>query len=197
VVPKSLRQKMSVLLLCLLVLALLAACGAREEPASQEAPAQEQVSSEEAEVPDEEVFLEDLIFPGAEFLFEVDGIGGPMMPYRFYAVPNASTEEAADFYKERLPWFSVEADEVSEGYPRLMLAHPDPFRGLDGVDAEDLADAGSKLDGAVLGVEVDHSTAHANQGLSRLLLAIQAHGRADDIPADTTIVILEYFKNPY
>ncbi len=203
-VPKSLSQKVSVLLLCLLILALLVACGGQEEPASQETSLQEQTSSEDTEttnqkaaVPDEEVFLEDLLYPGAEFLFEVNGIGGPMMPYRFYAAPNVGTKEVADFYKERLPWFVVETDEESEGNHRLMLAHPDPLRGLGGVEPEDLADAGSKLDGALLGVEVDHSTTHANEGFSRLLMAIQSYGRADDIPADTTIIILEYFKNPY
>lgn len=192
--------RLTVLLLSLLLLAACSSPASKEpeapaEPAIQEA-AQPEAPAQAAAPSEGEVQLDDLIYPGAEFLFEIPGFGGPMVPWRFYAIPNTNTEQVAAFYSERLPWFNSEYDEVVAGHRNLMLAHPNPMAQLNNVDGEDeLIAVSSELDGTLLGVEISQSSAHAN--LNRLGIAIEAYEHADEIPADTTILVLEYFSNPY
>ena len=200
---KPLQHPLIRLTLLILSLLLLAACStpASKEPESPAEPAIQEAAQPEAPAqaaaPSEgEVQIDDLVYPDAEFLFEIPGFGGPMVPWRFYAIPNTSTEQVAAFYSERLPWFNSEYDEVVADHRHLMIAHPNPMAQLNNVDGMDeLAAISSELDGALLGVEISHSSAHAN--LNRLAIAIEAHGRADEIPGDTTILVLEYFSNPY
>ena len=200
---KSLHHPLYRLSVMLLTLLLLAGCGSpatKEVETPAEPPAQEAAPPEapaQAAAPSQgEVQLEDLIYPGAEFLFETPGFGGPMVPWRFYAIRNTGTDQVAAFYSERLPWFNSEYDEVVTGHRHLLLAHPNPMAQLNNVDSvNELAAISSELDGALLGVEISHSSAHAN--LNRLGIVIEAHERADEIPADTTILVLEYFSNPY
>jgi hypothetical protein len=135
--------------------------------------------------------MEDMIYPGAEFLFEVDGFGGPMTPWRFYAVPNVSGDELAEYYKQQLNWFVVEQDENLDGIRYLMLAHPAPMAFMD--DADNFQEISQTMGGSLLGLEVSHSDVGA--GLNRLGMAIDMHGIADQIPPNTIILILEYFQN--
>lgn len=149
-----------------------------------------------APVPQGEVWLDDMLFPGAEFLFAVDGFGGPIVPWRFYAAWNASVEEAAAYYSERLQGFNVEYDEIVDGHRQLLLAHPDPMGHLSAVEGIDELEAVSRAyDGALLGVEVSHSGAHTH--LNRLGIAINEYEMGDEIPENTTIIILEHFSNIY
>lgn len=209
---KTLRKKMLTIFVCVLSAVLLLACGSATDPDAEELPEPEQQTETEADAPDQaeapaqaempeggKVMLEDMVYPGSEFLFEVPGFGGPMMPWRFYAVPGASVEEAADFYRERLAWFDVEADSVEEGYRHMSIIHPDGLAFMNDPEVEspdEMAAVYSENNGKLLGVEVSHSEAHANM-MSRLSVAINSHEKGEEIPADTTIIVLEYFSNPY
>jgi hypothetical protein len=137
--------------------------------------------------------MEDMVYPGAQFLLEMDGFGGPMTPWRFYAVPDASGEQVAEYYKQQLSWFVIENDETINGIRYLMLAHPEPMASLNNVeDFEEIMENSRAMDGSLLGLEVSHSDIGA--GLNRLGMAIDMHGIADQIPPNTTILILEYYQ---
>jgi hypothetical protein len=191
----------------MIAMLLLAACGAPAvsdaiQPADVTAPQSEPPEApvdppvQAAAPPDGEVRLDDLIYPDAEFLFEIPGFGGPMVPWRFYALHGTSIEQATAFYIERLSHFGIEYDEVVGGYRSLLLAHPSPMAQLQDVqDFDEMARISRELDGTLLGVEISHNGAHAQQ--NRLGLAISAHERGDEIPDNTTILILEYFANVY
>jgi hypothetical protein len=187
-------------LVSLLVLLLLSACSPsqpvqdvrEEEVAEIDIPAPPPEEAAPIEPPaDHVVWMEDMIYPGAEFLFEVDGFGGPMTPWRFYAVPNVSGDELAEYYKQQLNWFVVEQDENLDGIRYLMLAHPAPMAFMD--DADNFQEISQTMGGSLLGLEVSHSDVGA--GLNRLGMAIDMHGIADQIPPNTIILILEYFQN--
>jgi hypothetical protein len=206
------------ILVCLLVVFLLAACGStqpvqevgQDDPAEVDLPAPplEEAQPEEqtqmdpptegqsAPPSDYVVWMEDLLYPGAEFLMEVDGFGGPMTPWRFYAVPNATGQQVAEYYQQQLNWFVVENDEIIDGIRYLMLAHPEPMAFMNNVEGfEEMQEISQTMDGSLLGVEVTHSDVGA--GLNRLGMAIDMHGIADQIPPNTTIIVLEYFQNVY
>ncbi len=141
--------------------------------------------------------FEDLLYPDAEFLFEVNGLGGPMGPYRYYAVKDADTDPVADFYLERLPDFEVELDEVEEEHRHLMLARTESVLEQLGQvdDPSELPAKGRELDGTLMGVEVVHES--DDTSISRLRIARHAYDRADEIPAGSVVVVLEYFRNVY
>ncbi len=198
-------------LMCVLVIFLLAACSpdqpVQEDPVDADIPAapvdeappvepdQPAEPAQPAEQPaDDVVWMEDMLYPGAEFLLEVDGLGGPMTPWRFYAVTDASNDELANYYLAQLPGFVVENDEIIDGIRYLMLAHPEPMGFMSNIeDFEDMLAISAAMDGALLGLEVSHSDIGA--GLNRLGMANDMHGIADQIPPNTTILILEFFQD--
>jgi hypothetical protein len=138
--------------------------------------------------------VEDMLYPGSEFLLEVDGFGGPMTPWRFYAVPNATGDEVADYYKQQLSWFVVESDEMMDGNRYLMLVHPQPMAFMDGATGfEEMQEISRAMSGSLLGLEVTHSDVGA--GLNRLGMAIDMHDISDQIPPNTTIVVMDYFQH--
>ena len=139
----------------------------------------------------------DLLYPKAEFMFEVNGLGGPMAPYRYYFSREDDINQIADFYLERLPHFDVELDAVEEGHRHLMLTGTESVLDQLGEvgDPSKLPQMGRELDGALMGVEIVHSS--DDSSISRLRIARHAYDRGEDIPEDSIIVILEYFKNPY
>ena len=107
---KSLHQTMSILAAVLAATNLLVACGTPTEQAQPAeptdagaaTPAQEEAPDTGDTAPGEAVNYEDLIYPRSEFLFEVFGFGGPMMPWRFYAT-SASIDDVVAFYTGQLP----------------------------------------------------------------------------------------------
>jgi hypothetical protein len=207
------------ILVCILVVFLLTACNPSQpvqeangdEPAEVDIPAppldeaapleptqmlDSPTESQSLSPSDDVVWMEDLIYQGAEFLLEVDGLGGSMTPWRFYAVPNASGEQVAEYYKQQLSWFVVENDEIIDGIRYLMLTHPEPMAFMSSVeDFEEIQEISQAMSGSLLGLEVTHSD--VGVGLNRLGMAIDMHGIADQIPPDTTIIVLEYFQNVY
>ena len=163
-----------------------------ESTHEQEAPTESQVLP----TSDDVVWMEDLIYQGAEFLLEVDGLGGPMTPWRLYAVPNTSGEQVAEYYKQQLNWFVVENEEILDGIKYLMLTHPEPMAFMNNVEGfEEIQEISQAMSGSLLGLEVTHSDVGA--GLNRLGMAINMYDIADQIPPNTTIIILEYFQNIY
>jgi len=199
------------ILACLLVVFLLAACSPSQpvqdvteaEPAEVDVPAapqEEAAPVEPADPPAEPpsdgvVWMNDMIYPGAQFLLEVDGLGGPMTPWRFYAISDASGEEVAEYYKQQLSWFVVEDDETINGIRSLILAHPEPMARMNNVEGfEEIMEISRAMDGSLLGLEVSHSDI---AGFNRLGFAIDMHGIADQIPPNTTILILEYWQDVY
>ena len=141
--------------------------------------------------------FEDLLYPNAEFLFEVNGLGGPMAPYRYYFIKDEDIDQVADYYLERLPEFTVELDEVEEGHRHLMLTRMDSvLKQLGQVDdPSELPERGRELDGTLIGVEVVH--ANDDTSISRLRIARHAYQRGDEIPEDSIVIVLEYFNNVY
>ena len=141
--------------------------------------------------------FEDLLYPTVTFLFEVNGLGGPMMPYRYYAAREGDLDQIADHFLDLLPEFEIELDEVEEGHRHLMLTRTGSV--LDQLGAvEDpmaLPEKGRELDGTLVGVEVVHASDDIS--ISRLRIARHAYDHAKDIPEDSSIIVLEYFKNPY
>lgn len=141
--------------------------------------------------------FEDMLYPNAEFLFEINGFGGPMLPYRYYAVSGNDIDPIADFFHERLSQFEVELDAVEEGHRHLMFTRTgsilDQLGEVD--DPNAIPQRASELDGTLAGVEVIHSSDDTN--ISRLRVARHAYDHGDDIPEDSVIIIYEYFKNPY
>jgi hypothetical protein len=140
---------------------------------------------------------EDHLYPEAEFLFEVNGLGGPMAPYRFYISDDDDMDQAADFYRERLPDFTVELDEVEEGHRHLMLTRTESILDRLGQvdDPMEVPKRGRELDGKLMGVEVVHSS--DDTSISRLRVARYGYNRSEDIPEDAVVIVLEYFKNIY
>ena len=75
------------ILVCFLVILLLTACGSgkpvqnvrEDESTAVDVPADPPTESESQPPSDEVVWMEDMVYPGAEFLLEVDGIGGPIV----------------------------------------------------------------------------------------------------------------------
>lgn len=145
----------------------------------------------------EVVMFDDVINPNAAFLFEVNGLGGPMMPYRYYAAREGDLDKIAEFYLDRLPEFEVELDEVEEGHRHLMLTSTGSVLNQLGAveDPMALPEKGRELDGSLVGVEVIHSSDDIS--ISRLRIARHAFDHGEDIPEDSIIIVLEYFKNPY
>ena len=139
---------------------------------------------------------EDLLYPEAEFLFEVNGLGGPMAPYRYYATQDP-IDQVADFYRQALPEFTVELDEVDFGNRHLMLTRTESvYDRLNQVDDPTaLPQRGRELEGTLMGVEVVHSS--DDTSISRLRIARYGYQRSDDIPEDSVVIVLEYFKNIY
>jgi hypothetical protein len=203
---RSPKKSVEILIACLLAGIVAVSCGTGTSPQT-EAPKteiEEKQPEQGAELPpaqpagspDDFVMLEDLIYPGAEFLFEMPGFGGPMIPWRFYSVRNASTADVAAFYRDRVGWFHVESDDAVDGHQQLMLTYSAPMQQLDGVTEYDqLAEIGASIDGALVGVEVVNSNISA--GFSRLLVARESTEETAAVPADTTILVLEYFANPF
>jgi hypothetical protein len=140
---------------------------------------------------------QDYQYPDAEFLFEVNGLGGPMMPYRFYFTKEDNIDTVADFYREQLPDFTLEIDEVEEGYRHLMLVRTESVLDRLGEvkDPMELPQRARELEGKLVGVEVVHASDDVS--ISRLRVARHAYQRADEIPEDAVIIVLEYFKNIY
>jgi len=143
------------------------------------------------------VMYQEMEFPGSEFLFEVYGIGGPMFPCRFYLAGDATTDQAAQYYLKKLPWFTAQQDEVVDGQRHLQTDYMsevmDPLDQVE--DPEDLVNVGSELDGRLVGVEVVHS--NYTGGFSNLAYAAAASDSGKEIPPDATIIVLTYFSNPY
>lgn len=141
--------------------------------------------------------FENLLYPDAEFLFEVNGLGGPMGPYRYYFIKDEDIDKVADFYLERLPEFTVELDEVEEDYRHLMLTRTESILDRLGQvdDPTELPERGRELDGTLMGVEVVHSS--DDTSISRLRIARYAYQRGDEIPKDSIVIVLEYFRNVY
>lgn len=141
--------------------------------------------------------FEDVLYPDAGFLFELNGVGGPMAPYRFYAVLEADIDAVADFYLGRLPEFEVELDVIEEGSRHLMLARTGSVLDQLGQveDPTQLVERGRELDGTLMGLEVIHSADDVS--ISRLRVARHAYQRGDEIPQDAVVIILEYFQNVY
>ena len=197
------------ILVCFLVILLLTACSPgkpvqnvrEDESTVVDVPADPPTESESQPPSDEVVWMEDMVYPGAEFLLEVDGIGGPMNPWRFYTAPNASGEELAEYYKQQLYWFDVERDEIVDGIRYLSLTHPEPMAFMDSVEVdgleaiEEMQEISKAMDGSLLSVEVAHS--NYGPGMDRLGFAVAAHDIADQIPPNTTIIVLEYYKDLY
>jgi hypothetical protein len=155
------------------------------------------IRAEKSQLVREVVLFEDLLYPNAEFLFEVNGLGGPMAPYRYYAVRDVDIDQVADFYLDRLSDFDVELDAVEEGCRHLMLTRTESVLEQLGEvdDPTELPARGRALDGTLMGVEV--VLASDDTSISRLRIARHGYDRADDIPADSVMIVLEYFKNVY
>lgn len=141
--------------------------------------------------------FEDLLYPNAEFLFEVNGLGGPMAPYWYYFIKDEDIEQVADYYIERLPEFTVEVDDVEGGHRHLMLTRTGSVLEQLGQvdDPSELSERGRELDRTVIGVEVIHAS--DDTSISRLRIARHAYQRGDEIPQDSIVIVLEYFNNVY
>jgi len=148
--------------------------------------------------------LDDLIYPGAEFLFEVIAMGGPMFPVRFYAIKEGNNDQVAQFYLDQLPMYEVEIDEIVDDERWLRLDYTGKI--LEKLNVEhptELIEKGKELDGSVAIVEIAHSEldiGHSDleYGMSFIDLANRGLlAQASELPADSLIIVLSYFKNPY
>ena len=141
--------------------------------------------------------FEEMLYPNAEILFEVNGLGGPMAPYRYYVCKDTEIDHVADFYLESLPWFDIELDEIEEGHRHLMLTRTESILDQLGQvnDPSELPKRGKELDGTLMGVEIVQSSDDIS--ISRLRIARHAYDCGEDIPENSVIIIFEYFKNPY
>jgi len=148
--------------------------------------------------------LNDVIYPEAEFLFEVNAMGGPMFPVRFYTTKNTNSDQVAQFYLDKLPMFEVEIDEIVDGERWLRLDYTGPT--LEKLNVEDPAELpvkGKELDGSVVLVEIAHSEldmAHSSleYGMSYIDMANRGlFAQVSELPTDSTIIVLSYFNNPY
>jgi hypothetical protein len=88
-------------------------------------------------------------------------------------------------------------DAVEEGCRHLMLTRTESVLEQLGEvdDPTELTARGRALDGTLMGVEV--VLASDDTSISRLRIARHGYDRADDIPADSVMIVLEYFKNVY
>ena len=139
--------------------------------------------------------FEDILYPNAAFLFELIGMGGPMLPYQYYSSYEDDIDKIAAFYFDRLPQFKVELDEVAEGHRHLMLTRGKFILDELGHDINEIPQRGRELDGTLSSVEIIHSSDDIS--ISRLRITRHAYDRGDEIPEGSVIIVLEYFKNPY
>ena len=177
-----------------LVLVLAAACSS-DQSQEEVAPVEEEEleTVPVAAVEEVPVMYQEMQFPGSEFMFEVYGVGGPMFPCRFYVVNDATTDQAAQYYLEKLPWFPVQQDEVVDGHRHFQTDNSSPvWNQLDVENPEDLVQVGIELDGRLVGVEVVHS--NYTGGFSNLVYAAAA---GKQVPPNATIIVLTYFSNSY
>ncbi len=186
----------------ILLVVMTTACAGKTAPEETESKEAEtgvvadQESTAITAVEEVPVMYQEMQFPDSEFLFEVYGVGGPMFPCRFYVVNNATTDQAAQYYREKLPWFTIEQDEVLDGHRHFQNNNSSPVMNQLGVEnPEDLAQVGSELDGRLVGVEVVHS--NYTGGFSNLAFAAASDDPEKQIPPDATIIVLTYFSNPY
>jgi len=200
------KKRVVILFACLLAGSMVVSCGTgtttqpeapKTETEEKQAPKEDEPPAvQPVESPEEFVMLEDLIYPGAEFLFEIPGFGGPMIPWRFYVVRNVSTADVAAYYRDRVGWFHVESDDEVDGHRQLMMTYSAPMEQLDGVTGYDqVAEISASIHGSLVGVEVVNSNISA--GFSRLLVAKESSEEAANIPADSTVLVLEYFNNTF
>jgi len=123
-------------------------------------------------------------------------VGGPMFPCRFYLANDVTTDQAAQFYLEKLPWFTVQQDEVVDGHRHFQNDNSSQVMDKLGVEnPEDLEQVASELDGSLVGVEVVHS--NYTGGFSNLSFAAASGDPEKQVPPDATIIVLVYFSNPY
>jgi len=199
--PRKVWKYLVSMAVVLLVVTMTACAGktAPEETSSTEVEIgvdADQESAAMAAIEEVPVMYQEMQFPGSEFLFEVYGVGGPMFPCRFYLVNDVTTDQAAQYYLEKLPWFTVEQDEVLDGYRHFQNDNSTPVWNQLGVEnPEDLVQVGSELDGRLVGVEVVHS--NYTGGFSNLSFAAASDDPDKQIPPDATIIVLTYFSNPY
>lgn len=185
----------------LLVVTTTACAGkiAPEETESKEAETgvvADQESTAIAVVEEVPVMYQEMQFPNSEFLFEVYGVGGPMFPCRFYLVKDVTTDQAAQYYLEKLPWFTIEQDEMVDGNRHFQIDNSSPVWDQLGVEnPEDLVRVGNELDGRLVGVEVVNS--NYTGGFSNLSFAAVSDDPEKQVPPDATIIVLTYFSNPY
>lgn len=148
--------------------------------------------------------LDDEVYPRAVFLFEGCAMAGPMFPLRFYTVEDANSDQVARYYLERLPHFEVKMDEIVDGERWLQLDHTEPT--LDKLNVEDLSElskTGKELDGCVVLVEIANSgleIAHSSveYGISYIDMAKRGlFAQGCELPEDSTILVLSFFKNCY
>jgi len=111
-------------------------------------------------------------------------------------ISDVTTDQAAQYYLEKLPWFTVEQDEVLDDHRHFQSDNSSPVMNQLGVEnPEDLVQVGSELDGRLVGVEVVHS--NYTGGFTNLAYAAASSDSGNQIPSDATIIVLTYFSNPY
>lgn len=148
--------------------------------------------------------LDDLVYPNTKMLFEVHGMGGPMFPVRFYSVENSNSDQVAEYYLERLPGFDIEIDEVVDGERWLRLDYNGPIlEKLNVEDPTELPKIGKELDGSVVLVEIapsDLDIAHSSLEYGMSYIDLVNRGllaQGSELPLESIILVLSYFKNPY
>jgi len=139
----------------------------------------------------------EMLYPYGEYLFEINGLGGPTMPYQYFVSKENDIDKIAAFFHERLPEFVVELDDVEQGYRHLMFSRTGAVLDqiLENEDPKEVVQRARELDGTLIGVEVVHSS--DDTSVSRLRIARHGYKRGEDVPADSVIIVYEYFKNPY
>jgi hypothetical protein len=153
-------------------------------------------------------FDPDLVYPHAEFLFEVIPFGYVLhendqhvIRWRIYTT-DIRIDAVGDYYAEAIPGWQVKKDELLNGYRYIVLSGTHALSSImDKAGFTSVIQQNQELVRGMLDVEVLNSTAHSGEGRLSMILEQGIFpeplpdGTRISIPGDTTLIIIaDYFK---
>lgn len=146
---------------------------------------------------------EDLVFPAAEFLFEVIPFGTVEQNNNQHAIrwrifsSTVSVDDIDSFYMQQLVGWEVERDEVINNHRYLVLSSDNPLSAVyTAADFEAAIRQTPDMGYALLDIEILNLEAHAEVGRMNIIFTENIHpeprppGEEVSIPGDRTLIIL-------
>lgn len=164
----------------------------------------EQILTDEPLPPVEDIpITQDLVFPAADFLFEVIPFGTVQQNNNQHAIrwrlysSSVSIDDVDNFYRQQLMGWQVEKDEVINDHRHVVLTSNNPLSSIyTAADFEAAVRQNPNMGYALLDIEVLTMEAHQDLGRMNIILSEGIRpeplppGQEASIPGDTTVIIL-------